>query len=276
MRKFTFLAVLSLIVVLMPGLLAAGGLSPNAKVEQAMHGNHRSEGNKARNEYRHPVGTLEFFGIKDDMSVLEIWPGGGWYTEVLAPVLRENGQLSVAVWDPEIEGQSDYRYEQPLRMKATFEASPDVYGTIKMVYFTPPESASLGEPGSYDMVLTFRNAHGWVGDGTAQQIFNAFSRVLKPGGVLGVVQHRADNGTDPAETAPLGYVSEEAIIALAQAAGLELEASSQVNANPRDTKDYPEGVWTLPPGFELEDQDREKYTAIGESDRMTLKFRKSK
>jgi predicted methyltransferase len=245
-----------------------------ASIEQAMWGEHRSEANMARNRYRHPVGTLDFLGLEPGMTVLEIWPGGGWYTEILAPVLRYRGHFIVATWDPAVEGQPNYRYEQPLQMQATFAANPDIYDQVETIYFSPPESASLGDANAVDLVLTFRNAHGWVGAGQAQDIFNEFARVLRPGGVLGLVQHRAADGTDPAETVRNGYVSEAAIIALAEQAGLVLEARSEINANPRDTRDHPEGVWTLPPGFSLGDTDREKYAAIGESDRMTLRFRK--
>jgi len=252
----------------------AGGLPMGASIEHAMQGEHRSEVNRARNRYRHPVGTLEFLGLEKGMTVLEIWPGAGWYTEVLAPVMRDHGKLSVATWDPDVEGQPDYRYELPQRMQAMFEAQPDIYDQVELVYYSPPESASLGNAGIYDMVLTFRNTHGWVNNGQAQSMFAEFARVLKPGGVLGVVQHRAAEGTDPAVTAKTGYVSEQAVIGLAQAAGLVLEARSEVNANPKDTRDHLEGVWTLPPSFRLDDVDREKYAAIGESDRMTLRFRK--
>jgi len=265
---------LTLLLLAVSGAAYGADLSVNAKVERAMFGEHRSEEYRARNQYRHPVGTLEFFGLRDNMNVLEIWPGGGWYTEVLAPVLHETGQFTIATWDPAVEGQPDYRYELPRMQAETFEAYPDVYGEVNLVYFSPPQSASLGAQNSYDMVLTFRNVHGWVNNGQAADIFSEFARVLKPGGILGVVQHRAATDSDPAETARMGYVSEEAVIALAEAAGLVFEASSEVNANPHDTKDYPDGVWTLPPSFRLEDQDRERYAAIGESDRMTLKFRK--
>jgi predicted methyltransferase len=270
MRKLTLL--LALVTCCGPAL--AGDLSVNASVERAMFGEHRSEANIERNRFRHPVGTLEFFGLKADMTVLEIWPGAGWYTELLAPVLRDKGRLVVATWDPDVEGQPTYRYELPLQMQAMFEAHPGVYDKVETVHYSPPESDSLGEADSYDMILTFRNTHGWVSGGLAEAIFTEFARVLKPGGALGVVQHRAATGSDPAETAQQGYVSEEAVIDYAEAAGLVFEASSEVNANPRDTKDYPDGVWTLPPGYRLGDEDRERYTAIGESDRMTLRFRK--
>ncbi|MEM1411912.1 MAG: methyltransferase, partial [Pseudomonadota bacterium] len=140
------------------------------------------------------------------------------------------------------------------------------------VHFSPPESPSLGEANSYDLVLTFRNSHGWVGSGKAPAIYAEFARVLKPGGVLGVVQHRAARGADPMETAPYGYVPEAHIKAVAEAAGLEFAGASDINANPMDERDHPEGVWTLPPGLALGETDRAKYEAIGESDRMTLKF----
>lgn len=244
------------------------------RLANAAAGDHRSASNIERNLYRHPVETLEFFGLQDGMSVLEIWPGSGWYTEILAPAIRDHGEFYIATWDPEVAGQPDYRYRLPIEMQAKFEARPDLYDQVKWVYFSPPESASLGADGSYDMILTFRNTHGWVNHGQAPDIFTEFARVLKPGGVLGVVQHRAAPGADPAETASKGYVAEAHIKALAEAAGLEFEAASEINANPKDGRDHPEGVWTLPPSLRLGDEDREKYVAIGESDRMTLRFRK--
>lgn len=264
-----------LVTILLLSITAIAGSHTFAeRVAMGMQGEHRSEANKARNQYRHPVETLEFFGIEDGMTVMEIWPGGGWYTEILAPAMRDHGKLVVATWDPDVQGQPSYRYELPKKMETTFADNPEVYDQVAIEYFSPPESASLGEGGSIDAVVTFRNTHGWVGGGQAQDIFNEFARVLKPGGVLGVVQHRADEGSDPSVTAKTGYVSEAVVKDLAANAGLVFEESSEINANPKDSKDHPKGVWTLPPGYALGDTDKEMYTAIGESDRMTLRFRK--
>jgi predicted methyltransferase len=160
-------------------------------------------------------------------------------------------------------------------MAETFAQYPEVYDQVEVQYFSPPESASLGKAASIDVIVTFRNTHGWISAGQAQDIFNEFARVLKPGGTLGVVQHRADEESDPAQSAKSGYVSEAGVKELAANAGLEFVSSSEINANPKDTRDYEKGVWTLPPSLSLGDVDKEKYLAIGESDRMTLKFRKS-
>jgi len=263
--------------------LMASDLSIEARTEQAMFGEHRSESNITRNRYRHPVGALSFLGLEDGMTVMEIWPGAGWYTEVLAPVMRHHGQYIVAAYDVDVPDQPQYRYRLQMDLLDKFSNTPEIYDQVAVAAFSPPESASLGKPESVDMVLTFRNTHGWYGDGIAEMVFAEFGRVLKPGGILGVVQHRAPSGSDPKITAENGYLSEEAVIALARAAGLYLEARSEVNANPRDTKDYSGGVWSLPPGLSLcrdiEGEDemaacQAKYQAIGESDRMTLRFRK--
>lgn len=248
-----------------------------------MFGEHRSAENIERNRYRHPVGTLTFFGLEDGMTVLEIWPGSGWYTEILAPVLRNNGQLIVAGYDIDVPDQPQYRYRLQKSLLEKFAASESNYDQVAVVPFSPPASASLGEPNSVDLVVTFRNTHGWITDGVAEMIFAEFFRVLKPGGILGVVQHRAAAGADPSVSAEMGYVPERTVIELARSAGLYLEGRSEVNANPRDSKDYEGGVWSLPPGLglcaEIEDADgieacRATYLAIGESDRMTLRFRK--
>lgn len=270
------------------GLLSAGtclaaDLPVEARIERAMLGDHRSETNIARNAWRHPVGTLTFLGLRDGMTVLEIWPGGGWYTEVLAPVMRHHGQFVVAGYDTDVPDQPAYRYRLQMDLLDKFAARPDVYDQVATVPFSPPQSASLGEANSIDLVLTFRNTHGWISEGIAESVFAEFARVLKPGGILGVVQHRAAEGADPLKSAETGYVPETAVIGLARKAGLYLEARSEVNANPRDSRDHSAGVWSLPPGLalcsELEAEDEiaactARYLAIGESDRMTLRFRK--
>jgi len=270
------------------GLLTVGSAWPadlpvEARIEAAMFGDHRPAANMERNRYRHPVGTLTFLGLRDGMTVLEIWPGGGWYTEVLAPTLRGHGQLVVAGYDVDVPDQPDYRYRLQTALLEKFAARPDVYDEVAVVPYSPPASASLGKAGSVDLVLTFRNTHGWISDGIAESVFAEFARVLKPGGILGVVQHRAAAGSDPATAAQTGYVPEQAVIDLARQAGLYLEARSEVNANPADTRDHEQGVWSLPPGFavcgEIESEEegaacRARYQAIGESDRMTLRFRK--
>jgi len=279
MNKFIFILITALF-----GMQAlAAELPLEARIEQAMFGDHRSENNINRNRYRHPVGTLTFLGLEDGMTVMEIWPGGGWYTEVLAPVVRHHGQYIVAAYDVDVPDQPQYRYRSQDTLMEKFSSRPDIYDQVAVAPFSPPQSASLGGADSIDLILTFRNTHGWIGDGLAADIFAEFARVLKPGGILGVVQHRAANGVDPVKSSETGYVPEQAVIDLARNAGLFLEARSEVNANPADSRDHESGVWTLPPSLsacrEIEGEDemaacREKYQAIGESDRMTLRFRK--
>ena len=171
------------------GLLAAGtawsgDLPLEARIESAMLGDHRSPESQERNRYRHPLGTLTFLGLEDGMTVLEIWPGAGWYTEVLAPVLRHNGQFIVAGWDTDVPDQPEYRYRLQTGLLDKFAAHPDIYDQVAIVAYSPPASASLGEAESVDMVLTFRNTHGWVSGGIADSVFAEFARVLKPGGLV--------------------------------------------------------------------------------------------
>lgn len=261
MRQLLLAAIMSL------PCLAMADCGPD--LETIVAGEHRSEANRARDQYRHPVETLCFFGIKPTMTVIEISPGGGWYTDILGPYLRDHGQYVAASYDVDVPDQPAYRYRQHKALLERFAASPDLYNA-EIVRFSPPDSIDLGAADSADMVLTFRNAHGWAGSDLTGQVMAAFFEVLKPGGVLGLVQHRAPEGADP--KAGNGYVPEAYVIEMAEAAGFKLDASSQINANPKDTRDHPEGVWTLPPSLELGDKDREKYLAIGESDRMTLRF----
>jgi predicted methyltransferase len=217
------------------------------------------------------------------MTVMEIWPGAGWYTEIIAPVIRHHGQFVVAAYDVDVPDQPQYRYRLQKELLGKFSTRPDLYDQVAIAPFSPPQSASLGDSESVDMVLTFRNTHGWIGGGLAEAIFTEFARVLKPGGILGLVQHRAPEGSDPAKTSEMGYVSEQAVIEIARSAGLYLEARSEVNANPGDTRDHEGGVWNLPPGLsqcrDIENDDekmacQKRFQAIGESDRMTLRFRK--
>ena len=240
----------------------------DAAITQALKGSWRDPANAARDQYRHPKETLEFFGLAPSMTVIQLWPGSGWYTEILAPVLSAHGQLIDAAVPAKGYGESDgtVRYLEKLK------ANPAVYGKVKVIDFAPPEKMDLGAEGSADMVLTFRNAHNWEGDHQLLAVFQAAFKVLKHGGVLGLTDHRAAAGKTVAETFHSGYMPTDYIIQVAEKAGFKLSGQSEINANPKDTKDYPKGVWTLPPTYTLGDKDRAKYAAIGESDRMTLKF----
>jgi predicted methyltransferase len=233
-------------------------------------GSHRSEADKARDKYRHPFETLTWFGIKDNMTVVEIWPGGGWYTDILAPFLKERGTYYAAAIDPETASETGRANFQKYKEKLT--AKPDLFSKVNVTVLDPPTKTDIAPEGSADMVLTFRNVHNWIAREQAGTVFTAMYKALKPGGVLGIVEHRgkADAPQDP--KAKSGYVREDEVIKLAEQAGFKLVDRSEINANPKDTKEYPEGVWTLPPVLRLKDVDKEKYLAIGESDRMTLKF----
>lgn len=238
------------------------------RLKEIVAGDHRSEENKARDQYRHPLETLTFFGIRPDMTVVEIYPGRGWYTEILAPYLKDSGTLYAA------EHPGDPSYEAVQRSLEAFEQkvkdSPELYGEVQRTKLT--KDGDIAPPGSADLVVTFRNVHSWMGSATENEAFAAMFKALKPGGVLGVVQHRGDPNVAQDPKAGLGYVNEGYVIELAKKAGFELVEKSEINANPKDMKDYPDGVWTLPPSLRLGDKDREKYLAIGESDRMTLNF----
>lgn len=259
-------------LVLLPlGLLAFGaGAQAQVTLEEIIVGDHRSEANIARNEFRNPVETLEFFGLEPDMTVIEIHPAGGWYTEIIAPYLHDEGRFYAAHFSPNSAAAF-----QP-RSLAGFEdkmvANPDLYSHVTIRHLLPPHEVAIAPPESADLAMTFRNVHNWIMAGQEHDFFAAFYAALKPGGVLGVVEHRAlpDAGMDVMETS--GYVTEAYVKEIAAAAGFEFVESSEVNANPKDPTVHPRGVWTLPPTYRLGDEDREKYTAIGESDRMTLKF----
>ena len=250
----------------------AGHDASHVALHTAVDGSWRSEDARARDQYRHPAQTLAFFGVKPTHTVVEITPGGGWYADILAPYLRGNGNYIAAVVDPMsvAEGRArDYQQRARDGLQKKFDADAAHFDKAQIVGFDPAAPV-FGKPGSADVVLTFRNVHNWRSAGQAEGYFKGFFDVLKSGGVLGVVEHRATADV-PADDKS-GYVGQQQVIAMAEAAGFKLDASSEVNANPRDTKDHPNGVWTLPPSGNHDKADAEKYKAIGESDRMTLRF----
>ncbi|MDO5504887.1 MAG: methyltransferase [Pseudoxanthomonas suwonensis] len=238
------------------------------RFDAVLAGDWRTPAFRKRDTYRHPAQTLDFFGVQADDVVVEITPGAGWYSEILAPYLATRGRY-VAALAAATAGSAGARRNDALRAK--FAADPARYGTATVHEFDP-KSPAFGAPASADVVLTFRNVHNWVAAGSAADHFTGFFQVLRPGGVLGVVDHRAPAGTDPDSMKRSGYLTEALVIELATAAGFRLDARSPVNANPRDHADHPNGVWTLPPTNRHEPVDAERYRAIGESDRMTLRF----
>lgn len=260
-------AVCSLLVIVAgalwpPAPLQAG--APNPALAAIVAGPQRSIANSARDIYRHPLEVLTFFGVEPQSDVVEIMPGkAGYWTEILAPYLKDRGRYTAS-------GDAN-RDIAPL--KARIALSPELYGKMVLTEFAGGDQ-EIAFKGSADFVLTFRNIHNWMRAGTAEGAFRAFYRALKPGGILGVEEHRGKMDEPQDLQAKSGYVREDYAIALAEKAGFKLVGSSEINANPRDTKDYPEGVWTLPPTYRLGMQDREKYAAIGESDRFVLKFQK--
>jgi predicted methyltransferase len=243
-----------------------------AALSAVLKGKHRNPKSGPRDVYRHPVETLEFFGLKPTMTVLEVGPGEGWYTELLAPTLAAKGRLMITSGDP--NGPPEVRgtfYAQ--RIQRFLETAPEIYGKVERLTVAPG-APKLNLDGKLDMVIVCRGLHGLTRDGFLEGFLAETFKALKPGGILGVEQHRAKPEADVKETAKLGYLPEAWVIQQAEAAGFKLAAKSDINANPKDTKDYPEGVWTLPPTFQLKDKDRAKYAEIGESDRMTLRFTK--
>lgn len=269
-------AALSLLLASTAPVAAGNELDPvtSTALEAALSGEHRSAENKARDVYRHPKETLAFFGFRSDMTVVEVWPGGGWYTEVLAPALKDHGKLYAAQYgvNPPFAYQRQYLGEFMSRLGTT----PDLYREVMVTAFDFPYQLRIAPAGSADLVVTFRNVHNWAAEGYGEDAtrlgYRAMFDALKPGGVLGIVDHRWPDPTTEDPAAANGYVSEQRVIADAEKAGFRFVARSEINSNPKDTHVHPEGVWTLPPSLALGDKDREKYLAIGESDRMTLKF----
>lgn len=248
------------------------GAAPALTLENLIVGSHRSAANIARNEFRHPVETLQFFGLQPDQTIIEILPSTGWYTEIIAPYVRDHGKYYAAHFSP--NATANYMPPNLRAFEAKITAEPELYGKVTVRHLNPPHEVVIAPPESADLAMTFRNVHNWVMAGQEHEFFASFYAALKPGGVLGVVEHRAkpDAGMDVMRTS--GYVTEQYVIEVATAAGFELVDKSEINANPADPTVHPEGVWTLPPNYRLGDVARAKYAAIGESDRMTLKFMK--
>ncbi|MBS7458145.1 class I SAM-dependent methyltransferase [Coralloluteibacterium stylophorae] len=245
-----------------PPDLASPADTFDARLDGVLDGTWRSAANRARDPARHPKQTLGFFGLQAGQTVLELSPGGGWYAEILAPLMRGDGQYVALVPDGGDRGE---------RLRTRFAAEPAIFGQPQVRTFDPA-APRFGADASADVLLTFRNVHNWIDNGSAAAIFDAAHAVLREGGTFGVVDHRARPGTEAA-SAGSGYVTVAQVVALAEAAGFRLVEESDINANPRDTTEHPNGVWTLPPTLRVPDgADAGRYRAIGESDRMTLKF----
>lgn len=244
-------------------------------IAKAVKAPNRTPANVERDRYRHPGETLAFFGVKPSDTVVELWPGGGWYSEILVPLTRERGSYwGAGLWPKQVDG-----------LKAFQAKDTATYGGMRIAafpYFADNGAAPRVPDNSADVVLTFRNVHNWRmgyqrgGQDYAAEAFKQMYAMLKPGGTLGVVDHRLPESADTAREQKSGYIKVSTVRRLAEAAGFRFEAASEVNANPKDSADWPDGVWTLPPSYRLKDVDRAKYAAIGESDRMTLRFRKPK
>ena len=253
-------------------LLITLSLSPLSAhdLKGAVASDDRTPKNMLRDSERNPVETLSFFGIESDMVVIELSPGGGWYTEILAPYLQPAGKLSVTHHNPEAGGyykRSRNSYDEKVKSNPLFLG-------VEVITADVPPTKPFTKPATQDLVVTFRNLHNWLGQDAMKAIMQEAFNSLKVGGHFGVVEHRATEGSTMEFMKTSGYVSQSLAIDTALAVGFTLVATSEINANPKDTADHPKGVWTLPPSFRLKDQDREKYSEIGESDRMTLLFKK--
>lgn len=251
---------------------AFNGSVQAADLQAAINDPQRTPAFAERDKYRNPSATLQFFGVEPDMTLVEIWPGGGWYTEILAPLLKEKGTLYAAHFPADTS--SEYFRNSLTAFKKKITDDKDSYDGVKLTQFDPAAGSEIAPAASADAVLTFRNVHNWMRGDNEQKAFSSFFAALKPGGVLGVVEHRAKPGSSREAMMESGYMTQDYVIELARKAGFVLEETSEINANPKDSANHPKGVWTLPPVLRLGDQDKDKYLAIGESDRMTLRFRK--
>jgi predicted methyltransferase len=263
-------------LVLFVFVLALGALLPAGAWAQSESGiarwlaaPHRTPRNVARDSFRHPLETLAFFGVKENSTVVEILPGSaGYYMEILAPYLKDRGRYIAANRD---EAAAPRYLADHQKLLARLKAEPALYGKVMVTKFNAGKH-EVAPAGSADFVLTFRNLHNWIQRDEADGALRVFHKALKPGGILGVVDHRGRTDLSQEAQMKSGYVREDYAIALIEKSGFKMVGVSEVNANLKDTKDHPEGVWTLPPSYRLKDKDRAKYEAIGESDRFTLKF----
>jgi predicted methyltransferase len=274
MRKYRhYRWVLSGLLAAMVVSVQAGESVMQSQLAAILASEARAEGNSDRDQYRNPIATLDFFEVTPQQTVVEIWPGrNGWYTEILAPLLREGGQLYCAHWSE--QSSREYFRDSRGAFDEKLAAQPQVYDRVKITILEPPDAIAIAPAGTADRVLTFRNVHNWMKAGQADAVFAAMFSALKPGGLLGVVEHRAPAGTAEEVMINSGYVTEARVIELAERAGFEFAGESEINANPLDSADHPNGVWSLPPSLRGGDVDRSSYLEIGESDRMTLKFRR--
>lgn len=252
--------------------LATFGARADFNWDTALEGEQRSADNRARDEYRHPQQTLEFFGLEPGMTVLEIAPGGGWYTEVLAPLMQDNGSYYAAHYS--LNPPNGYYRNSLGKFLQKLAGDDELYGDVIVTQLQPPAEVTAAPAGSVDLALAFRNVHSWMRGDALDATLEAIHTALKPGGHFGVVQHRAKPETPVEDMKSSGYVTEQYLIEAAQEAGFELVERSEINANPRDTADHPDGVWNLPPSLRAGDDKRAHYESIGESDRMTLLFAK--
>lgn len=277
MQQLRFQSLFATTLLVMAGSVAASGAvradttHPDPALVSAVGSPARSPAAVARDSARHPVEELTFFGLKPSMTVVELWPGGGYWTDILGPYLAPSGHYYIALPAPG-NAEEDAGVK---RFHERIAAEKQRLGTLHETTLGVGHY-DIAPPGSADLVLTFRNLHNWMDDGNADEVFAAVFKALKPGGVLGIEEHRGRNDQPQDPKAKSGYVRQDYTIALAKKAGFELAGSSEVNANPRDTKDWVDGVWTLPPTLSQGDKDRARYVAIGESDNYVLKFRKPK
>jgi predicted methyltransferase len=254
-----------LAMIVAPGALALDW-------QAALEGAHRAPENSARDDSRHPQQTLEFFGLQDGMTVVEIAPGGGWYTEVLAPLMKDNGTYYAA--HHSLNAPGSYYRNSLGKFLQKLAADPDVYGQVQITQLAAPDMVTLAPAGSADLVVGFRNVHSWLRGDSLGETLNAAFTALKPGGTLGLVQHSTTADITVEVMKKTGYLPQAYIVAAAEKAGFKLASSSDINANPKDPGDHPNGVWSLPPGFRGGDTDKAMFAAIGESNRVTLKFSK--